>query len=234
MGACAAGYVDLDSDEANGCEYFCTPSGIDVCDGIDNDCNGNPDDGTDGISCSVAGAQGTCAVGMTQCSSGSLSCIVTVSASAEVCNGLDDDCDGAVDEEGCPCAVAEQGASVYMFCNTQTQWLTASSNCAQYGYRLVTIDSAQENVWVAATQYSMGLGSAWLGINDRGVEGTYLWEDGSPVTYTSWVGSEPNNYGNEDCAVNYQHLAAQADGGGWNDINCTWEFDYVCERRLPQ
>jgi len=37
---CFDGYVDLDKDITNGCEYTCTQTGVEVCDGIDNDCDG--------------------------------------------------------------------------------------------------------------------------------------------------------------------------------------------------
>ena len=38
--ACFDGYVDLDGQMGNGCEYGCTQTGVEVCDGVDNDCNG--------------------------------------------------------------------------------------------------------------------------------------------------------------------------------------------------
>lgn len=42
---CAAGYQDLDGKDANGCEYGCDETGEEVCDSVDNDCDGQVDEG---------------------------------------------------------------------------------------------------------------------------------------------------------------------------------------------
>jgi len=75
-----------------------------VCDGIDNNCSGAVDEGNPdgGTACSTGGV-GVCAAGTTQCVSGAIICVANTSPSAEVCNGLDDDCDGIVDDGStCP------------------------------------------------------------------------------------------------------------------------------------
>ena len=50
---CAAGFLDVDGDLTNGCEYACTASngGVERCDLIDNDCDGLTDEGF----CRIAG-----------------------------------------------------------------------------------------------------------------------------------------------------------------------------------
>jgi hypothetical protein len=45
MGPCEEGWHDLDGRTTNGCEYACTPTGEEVCDGRDNDCDGAIDEG---------------------------------------------------------------------------------------------------------------------------------------------------------------------------------------------
>ena len=44
---CPAGLLDADGSVENGCEFSCTPTGAELCDGLDNDCAGGADDGCD-------------------------------------------------------------------------------------------------------------------------------------------------------------------------------------------
>jgi len=75
--------------------------GTETCNGLDDDCDGQVDEGNPGGggSCST-GLQGICSAGTLQCLSGALSCTQTYQSGTETCNGLDDDCDGQVDEDG--------------------------------------------------------------------------------------------------------------------------------------
>ncbi len=79
----------------------CTVTGVETCDDVDNDCDGTVDEnivqscGSD-IGACVAGTE-TCAAGVFGACMGEV-----VPEPVEACNGLDDNCDGTVDE-GCPC-----------------------------------------------------------------------------------------------------------------------------------
>ncbi len=46
---CAPGFVDIDNNLQNGCEYSCTPTnnGIEICDNLDNNCDGFVDENVD-------------------------------------------------------------------------------------------------------------------------------------------------------------------------------------------
>lgn len=71
-----------------------------VCDGKDNDCDGEIDEGIAGTgdSCST-GKAGACNPGVKKCQGGAVRCVQNVMPSIEICNKIDDDCDNQVDEE---------------------------------------------------------------------------------------------------------------------------------------
>jgi hypothetical protein len=139
---CRAGWLDLDG--APGCEYRCTPTGADICNGRDDDCDGTTDEGSaetcngrdddcdgstdEGFFC-VAGATESCS---TSCGSlGSRTCTAgcawgSCAAPAESCNGRDDDCDGTCDDGFACCAGATQGCATS--CGT-TGTQTCSASC---------------------------------------------------------------------------------------------------------
>jgi hypothetical protein len=50
IAVCEAGWVNLDGAVGNGCEYACTKTGVEICDGLDNDCNGKIDASDPGMS----------------------------------------------------------------------------------------------------------------------------------------------------------------------------------------
>ena len=72
-----------------------------VCNGLDDDCDGTEDNGIDAVgeSCST-GLAGACALGTYACEANTLRCVPNAEPDSvnETCNGVDDDCDGTVDE----------------------------------------------------------------------------------------------------------------------------------------
>ncbi len=104
---CNAGTV-CDSRQGNTCYQqtagvyrWRSTTPADVCDGIDNDCNGGTADGSSeawyGNSCDGADSD-QCEEGTYYCNSGSQACSDTTGNNVEVCDGADNDCDGSTDE----------------------------------------------------------------------------------------------------------------------------------------
>ena len=75
----------------------CIPTGVEVCNGLDEDCDGTVDEDSVSVGDDCGTDVGDCTVGTLECNAGELDCS-GVPAEPEACNDEDDDCDGTTDE----------------------------------------------------------------------------------------------------------------------------------------
>ena len=102
-----------------------------VCDGKDNDCDGIVDNiNKNALSCTIPNQKGVCKQGIWKCEQQKATCAAIQKASPEDCNGLDDDCDGKIDN---PSGQATQLSRPCYSLNTQgcTLQKGGSYNCIQ-------------------------------------------------------------------------------------------------------
>ena len=64
-----------------------------------------------------------------------------------------------------------------------------------------------------------------MGLNDITSEGTFVWPDGTHVTYNKWSPSLPNNQEHQDCV-----RMMTVGEGAWDETSCTKHLPFVCEK----
>ena len=77
---------------------------------------------------------------------------------------------------------------------------------------MVTINSEEENNFLANALYSYGSEWTWLGLTDEYEEGNWQWVTGEPLSYTSWAEGQPNNTGGVEHYANIN-----SNSGEWHD-----------------
>ncbi len=183
------GYVENNND-CDDTEHNTNPDAQEICDGTDNNCNSEtdenfPDSDNDGIADCVDNCVYTQNVNQLDADDDNMGnacdCYLGNSniAIQEICNGIDDNCDGQVDEGNvCAtdnCVVRFHDNHNYIFCSTNTMkksWNNARKYCNQKNYNLVTIETEEENNWIRSEISN----NHWIGLND--LRDGHKWEAG--------------------------------------------------------
>ena len=61
----------------------------------------------------------------------------------------------------------------------------------------------------------------WFGLNDIEKEGTYVWSDGSSLTYINWRSGEPSGNRYDNCMISGGPMT-------WVDAHCGAPAYFVC------
>ncbi len=165
----------------------------------------------------------------------------------EICDGLDNNCDDAVDEDdACPlgCSGATYLDQAYMFCTLPADRAEAAAQCAARDMTLVRVDSLGENdfLWETMNDLLMGIQTdMYIGGTDAENEGHWLWPDGTEFwngeadgmavdgAFEHWALGAPNNqsanFQDENCAV----IRLDNAEGAWGDGSCYVVLPFACE-----
>ncbi|MEM9453182.1 MAG: C-type lectin domain-containing protein [Myxococcota bacterium] len=186
-----------------------------------------PSSSTEGSSSEGSSSEGSSTAGSG--SGGSSSSGDPIPVDPEECDGIDNDGDGLVDEwseinEQCnDCDLFQHEGSAYWRCSNG-RWTDVQPVCESFGANLASIQSADENLFLALRTLS---GANWIGINDIGDEGVYTWVDGAPLRYTNWSGGTPPG---DNLDANCGGINTQ---GEWSIFNCTNSRAGFCEAPHP-
>ena len=99
--------------------------------------------------------------------------------------------------------------------------MAAVSNCSTMGSYLVTVHNQEENVYI---QHRHNGERSWIGLNDRGVEGSFAWTNREITSFRFWAEKQPNNHRNQDCV----HTLGAKEGYTWNDVSCNNCYKFTC------
>ncbi|CAH3186611.1 unnamed protein product, partial [Porites evermanni] len=113
------------------------------------------------------------------------------------------------------------GGYCYFTSRACASWLTAESNCSTMSSNLVTVHNQEENVYI---QHRHNGERSWIGLNDRSVEGSFVWTNKEISKFRFWAPEQPNDWKNEDCV----HTLGAKHGYAWNDVPCHNCYNYTC------
>ncbi|XP_078383748.1 uncharacterized protein LOC144666226 [Oculina patagonica] len=115
----------------------------------------------------------------------------------------------------------------YFTSSVCASWLAAVSNCSTMGSHLVTVHNQEENVYI---QHRHNGEKSWIGLNDRSVEGSFVWTNREISSFRFWASKQPNSGKNEDCV----HTLGAKQGYAWDDVPCNRCYNFTCFKDVDE
>ncbi|XP_033637952.1 macrophage mannose receptor 1-like [Asterias rubens] len=114
----------------------------------------------------------------------------------------------------------------YRLWNNEASWEEASKYCSEQDGRLAKIEDASVQKRLVRSIKRKGFKADWwIGVSDKETEDTWLWSDGTQMTYTNWLaGVTPPQEEIKDCA-----FMKQSEDYLWDDEVCDLKKSFICE-----
>ncbi|CAH1255133.1 CSMD3 [Branchiostoma lanceolatum] len=121
----------------------------------------------------------------------------------------------------------------YWVSDMEEDYSGAEELCSGLGGKLAVIKDADTQEFLAdyirsSRDPSSLFTGYWIGLQNHGTVGNFVWSDGSPLLgtgYHSWRSEPISRLGNEGCVYIWPH-----DGfNWWTDHSCTMDENFICE-----
>ncbi|XP_024917706.1 macrophage mannose receptor 1 isoform X1 [Cynoglossus semilaevis] len=156
---------------------------------------------------------------------------------------------------GCPAGWSAYGYSCYWMEESVKTWTEAKTFCTEKDGVLLHIGDIYEQAHFTVVLAGR-TGFWWLGLRAHGGDGggvDYIWDNGSPVTFTHWDRDQPgwiivttslNGQGNKDTSETpllspdngegtCVAMTTGQPGGFWDDKPCSEKYAFICEKPRP-
>ncbi|XP_078330832.1 low affinity immunoglobulin epsilon Fc receptor-like [Crassostrea virginica] len=137
---------------------------------------------------------------------------------------------------GCETGWFEFKGHCYYKGQTKVTWSDAKE-CGKMCSYLIEIESKEEADWISATFLdSVNCRpdiffdcTAWTGLNDLDIEGTYVWDHSNgPLIFSNWHHQEPSLLSKSEALT--KDCIDILRGGVWNDRPCSYLNWVICEK----
>jgi hypothetical protein len=124
---------------------------------------------------------------------------------------------------GADAQLGPDGQTCYFLSPSVLGWDAANQSCTASGRRLVKIESAAEDAFIA------GLSDVdvWIGASDVLSDNSFVWSDNTPISFANWGPGQPDAFAGPDCVEKRQEA-----GERWYDQPCVDAQRFVCEAPL--